>query len=376
MADGAEENRADNAIRLGVIGAGWFASRRHLPDAVAHPQIVLTALCRRDPDARARLADHFGVAPENTFGDWRQMLDTVALDAVLITTPNYLHFEPAREALERGLHVLIEKPMTIRSADARALVALAQARNRRLAVALNPPFWAHCHRIRRALGSVAMGGLESASMYWTGSAAYLFGRAAPPEALPGLVPPTPFRADPAQNGGGYLIDGGSHLISELLWVTGLRARRVTALLDAIPTDMRASLSIELSNGAVASLTTIGDSQLPVRRVRHVFGAEHGTVIVIGFEFETSINLHGQETQKFRESDLAPVASPIANFAEAIQGQAELASPGEHGSHVVEVVEAAYESATTGRTVSIPEPSAGNAAIVASEGSRLEMKQVS
>lgn len=355
MADGMEGKRAESGIRLGVIGAGWFASRRHLPDAVAHPQIVLTALCRRDPEARAKLAAHFDVAPENTFGDWRQMLDTAALDAVLIATPNHLHFEQAQEALERGLHVLIEKPMTIRSADARALVALARARNLKLAVALNPPFWAHCHRIRRALGSEPMGHLESAAMYWTGSAEYLFGRSAPPETMPGLVPPTPYRSDPAQNGGGYLIDGGSHLISEMLWVTGLRARRVTALMDTTPADMRATLSIELSNGAVASITTIGDSHLSARRVRNVFGAEHGTIIVVGFEFETSISLHGQETQKFRESDLAPVASPIANFADAVLGKADLFSPGEHGAHVVEVVEAAYESATTGRTVSIPEP---------------------
>src|SRR5579871_6866464 len=168
MGGAAEQNRAESGIRLGVIGAGWFASRRHLPDAIAHPQIVVAALCRRDPEARARLAEHFHVAPENTFGDWRQMLDTVALDAVLIATPNHLHFEPAREAIERGLHVLLEKPMTIHSADAHALVALARAQDRRLAVALNPPFWAHCHRIRRALASEKMGSLESAAMYWTG----------------------------------------------------------------------------------------------------------------------------------------------------------------------------------------------------------------
>ena len=52
-----------------------------------------------------------------------------------------------------------------------------------------------------------------------------------------------YRSDPEQNGGGYFADGGPHLVSELLWVSGLKARRVTALMDATPSDMRAVLTI-------------------------------------------------------------------------------------------------------------------------------------
>lgn len=347
-------------VRLGIIGAGWFVSRRHLPDAMANPKVTVAAICRRDPEARAKIAAHFAIPDEITFGDWRQMLDSVEMDAVLIATPNALHYEQAREALERGLHVLIEKPMTVRSEDAHALVALARARNRKLSVALNPPFWAHCHSIRRALASEKMGALESASLYWTGSSAYMFGRGAAPENLPGVVPPTAYRADPALNGGGYLIDGGSHLISEILWITGLRARRVSTLMDATPLDMRFSLCLELSNGAVAGINSIGDSAYQTRRVRNVFGASGGTITVVGFDFETSITLHGQESQKFRENDLAPISPPVTNFVDAIQENGELFSPGEHGAHVVEVVEAAYESAATGRTITLP----GEAAVTA------------
>lgn len=346
------DNSQQPPIRLGVIGAGWFASRRHLPDAENDPHLALTALCRRDPNARAKMTERFKIAPEHAYDDWQQMLDGEELDGVLIATPNALHYEQAKAYLERGLHVLIEKPMSVRAKDARELVALAEARGLQLAVALNPPYWAHCHRIRKALRSEAMGALESAAMYWTGSAEMVFGRTPFPDNLPGVVPPTLYRSDPELNGGGYFIDGGSHLVSQLLWVTGLRARRVTALMDTTPTDMRASLCIELENGAMATINALGDSHYPARRVRNVFGAVHGVVTVIGFDFETCIAVHGQESQKFHENDLAPVGTPVGNWADAIQGRGTLFSPGAHGAHVVEVVEAAYESAATGRTISI------------------------
>ena len=347
------EGNAESLVRLGVLGAGSFVSRRHLPDAVGNPRVQVSALCRRDAEARGKMAAHFGVPTEQAYADWQEMLDKAPLDAVLIATPNLYHYEMARAALERGLHVLLEKPMTIRSQDAHELVTLAKERNFHLGVALNPPFWAHCHQIRRALKDEKMGQLESAAMYWTGNAEYVFGRAPMPATGTGVVPPTLFRADPELNGGGYFQDGGSHLVSQMLWVTGLRVRRVSALMDATPTDLRIAMSLEMENGAVATITGIGDSKLSTRRVRNVWGASGGIVTVVGPEFDTDINLSGQEHRRFKEADLLPVANPVSNFVDAIQGRAKLLSPGEHGAHVVEVVEAAYLSATSGSVVTLP-----------------------
>ena len=348
----SETGTSAEAVRLGVLGAGWFASRRHLPDAQKHPNVTMSALCRRDADARARMATHFNIPEEQAYADWEQMLDAAPLDAVLVATPNNQHYTQAKSALEHGLHVLLEKPMTIRSEEARNLLALAKERDLKLAVALNPPYWAHCHRMRQALHKPEMGELESASMYWTGNADVVFGKVPPPDNLPGVVRPTMYRSDPEQNGGGYFIDGGSHLVSEVLWVTGLRAKRVSALMDTTPMDLRTALTLELENGAIATITAIGDSTFPNRRVRNIFGATGGTVTVSGFEFDTTIQIHGQEVQRIREESLAPVATPVGNFAEAILGKAQLFSPGEHGAHVVEVMEAAYESASTGRTITL------------------------
>ena len=351
-------------VRLGVIGAGSFVSRRHLPDVQRSANLTLVALCRREEAARTRMAEHFGVAPQNAFANWQEMLGSAPLDAVLIATPNSLHFEQAQAALEKGLHVLLEKPMTIRSEDAHALVRSAREKGLHLGVALNPPYWAHCHRARRALADEAMGPLESASLYWSGTAGYLFGRGPQPQNLPGVVPPTSYRADPELNGGGYFVDGGPHMVSELIWVTGQRIRRVAAFMDETPSDMRATLSVEFENGAVGTLNSIGDSRYPQRRVLNIFGCANGTVQIKNFDFETTITQVGQEPETFKEADLAVVGTPVGNFADAIRGIAPLFSPGEHGAHVVEVVEAAYRSAATGRAVILDLPQGPEAALAA------------
>ena len=347
-----ETDYIDQKVRLGVIGAGWFASRRHMPDAMAHPRTLLAAFCRRDAGARETLCKRFEVLPEHAYADYEEMLERESLDAVLIATPNNLHYAQAKAALEQGLHVLIEKPMTIRSEDADELVSLAKSKNLKLAVAVNPPYWSHCHRIRDVFLSGEIGELECAALFWTGNAEYVFGQAPAPENLPGVVLPTMYRSDPAQNGGGYFMDGGPHLISELLFVTGLKVQRVTALMDVTPMDMRVSLSLEMENGALVTLVSLGDSKSGGRRVRNTFGASNGTITVDDFAFDTTVLINGKEAVTFCEADTPPPGTPIGNFVEAILGETELLSTGEHGAEVVRVIEAAYRSATEGRTIAI------------------------
>jgi len=300
---------------------------------------------------------HFGLEEGRCFENWEQMLEDVSLDAVLIATPNNLHFVQAAAAMERGIHVLLEKPMTIVGDEAWELSRIARRKGVYLSVALNPPFWAHCHSMREALRSEEMGALESASMYWTGSAAYVFGKAPAPANLPGVVPPTSYRSDPKMNGGGYFIDGGSHLVSEMLWVTERRPVKVSCTMDETPMDMRTSLTILMEGGAVCTINSIGDSEFSGRRVRNIVGAARGTITVNGFEFDTTISIDGRESVTFTEAELTPVSSPVGNICKAIRGAEPLFSPAAHGALVVDVVEAAYLSAATGKAVDLPNRSA-------------------
>lgn len=337
-------------MRIGVLGAGWFASRRHMPDIERMQDLEMAAICRRDPVALATLAERF--APGRRHTDWREMLDAGGLDAVLIATPNSQHYEQAMAALEMGLHVLLEKPMTLTADEALGLRDEAARRGLVLTVALNPPHWAHCHRVREAIASGDIGQVEGASLFWAGNSEYAFGKAPRPTDLPGLVPPTMYRSDPALCGGGCFIDGGSHLVSTLLWTTGLRAVSVSAAMDALPSDERASIAIMLEGNVPATITSVANSQSGARRVRNSISTSAGSVTVDGFNFDTRIQGPAGRDERFSEAELTPVRSPVADFAAAILRGETPASGADHGAHVVQVVEAAYRSAASGETIRI------------------------
>jgi predicted dehydrogenase len=339
---------AGDRVRIGVVGAGWFASRRHLPDILRCERAELAAVCRRDPRELERIAAHFGGPPG--FTDYDRMLAEASLDAVLICTPHALHAAQAAAALERGLHVLTEKPLALSTRDAEALVEKAKATGRVLTVAVNPPFWAHCHAVRELVSGGRLGALELVDLRWLGSVDALYGRRPLPENLPGVVRPSLFRGDPALAGGGHLMDAGSHLVSELLWVTGRRPIAVAALMDDPTNDLCTTVALELEGGLPATLGLRGDSRHPERRVSGRYYGAAGAVIVEGIPFRLTLALPGQPVETRVESDMPAVPSPVDNFVDAILGRAVPLSPPDHGLAIVRVMEAAYEAARTGRTV--------------------------
>jgi predicted dehydrogenase len=314
------------------------------------PDVELAALCRRDEALLRKMADHFGVA--QTFTDYERMLAEADLDAVLVCTPHALHYDHARMALERGRHVLVEKPMTVRSDHAQALVDLAAAQGRVLLVALNPPYWKHVHYLRILLQDGPLGPLEGASLQWTGNVEGVFGREALPDSLPGVVPPTLFRGNPELNGGGYLIDGGSHQVSELLWATGQEVVQVTAVLDAVPSDMRALVTLRLDQGALATISGVADSHFPGKRTYHTYFGADGTALINGPPFTVTLIRRDGSLSTVSENDLPEVPGPVQNFADAILGRAEPLAPPTHGAQCVAIIEAAYQSARTGQAVSL------------------------
>ncbi len=115
-------------IRTAVVGAGYFG-RFHANHYSKNPNAKLVAVVDAD-EARGRaVAEEFGA---EAVTDHRQILDKV--DAVSIAVPTPLHFNVARELIEAGLHVLIEKPITVTVEEANTLTQLAEARGRVLQV--------------------------------------------------------------------------------------------------------------------------------------------------------------------------------------------------------------------------------------------------
>jgi len=115
-------------VRTAVIGVGYLG-RFHAQKYAVLPESQLVAVADADQAVRNRVAAEVGA---RAVADYREMLGEV--DAVSIATPTPLHYQIARECLERGVHVLVEKPITRTLAEARSLVELAAKASRLLQV--------------------------------------------------------------------------------------------------------------------------------------------------------------------------------------------------------------------------------------------------
>jgi predicted dehydrogenase len=271
------------------------------------------------------------------------MLSEEALDGVLIATPHNQHADQVRAALERSLPVLVEKPLALAPQEAEDLASLASNRHVCLLVAFNPPYWRHTRALREGIAAGRIGKLESVQLSWSGSAEAVFGRAPMPDAMPGVVKPTLFRADPLANGGGFLMDAGGHLLSELLFVTGLPVRRVTAVMDRVPDDMRAALSLQLEGGALATVLLVGDSARPERIVRSVYTGSRGSVMVSGLPFAITWESDGK-TERIEEAGLPSSPTPVSDWLNSILSGAPAEGSASHAAEITRLLAGAYRAA--------------------------------
>ena len=119
-------------LGVGLIGFGLSGQVFHLPFIRSHPQLALRAVQSRQADAVE------AAAPEARVVDTTEaLLADSGIDLVVITAPNDLHFALARQCLEAGRHVLLEKPAVTTTGEIDALIALATAQSRHFSVYQN-----------------------------------------------------------------------------------------------------------------------------------------------------------------------------------------------------------------------------------------------
>ena len=138
---GYEEDRASRQkVRLGIIGAGGVTQSRHLPAIwrlrTIWEQIEVPAIAKRNERDGRKVEELYGC---RWYADYNQMLDEEEFDGVIVATPDDLHYEHTIACLERGLPVLVEKPITrslahadeiCRLADEKGLVLMTVANKR------------------------------------------------------------------------------------------------------------------------------------------------------------------------------------------------------------------------------------------------------
>ena len=111
-------------MRVGMVGTSWWADAMYLPPLSAHEQAAVVAVSGRNAATTAAFADRWGI--EQRFDDPIAMLDSAGLDAVVVASSNDSHFPLTMAALDRGLHVLCEKPLAQNAAQAQEMTARAE----------------------------------------------------------------------------------------------------------------------------------------------------------------------------------------------------------------------------------------------------------
>jgi predicted dehydrogenase len=196
-------------VRLALLGCGWVADMH--ARAAAACGLSVTGVANHRLESAERFAGEHGI--ERVTTDWRELVASSDVDAVVVCTPNALHAEQSITALAAGKHVLCEKPMATTSADGEAMLAAA-AEHDRLLLVLHP--WRHHPAVIAVRDAIAAGEV--------GRVVRTHGYGVHADWGPGG-----WFTDPALAGGGALVDMGIHAIDTARFLLGEPvARRVSA----------------------------------------------------------------------------------------------------------------------------------------------------
>jgi predicted dehydrogenase len=139
-----------SVLRVGVIGLGAMG-RHHVRVYNDLPRVELVAVSDVSTEAVNRMVSQFGI---EGYADYLNMLDTANLDIVSIVVPTSLHCDVVLAAVERGVHVLVEKPIASTVAEAHQMIAAAQASDVRLMVGHIERFNPAIVELKRRIGQV------------------------------------------------------------------------------------------------------------------------------------------------------------------------------------------------------------------------------
>ena len=148
--------KADKKLRIGIIGTGGI-SGSHIKTYKQQPDVELVAGCDLIPGKAEKKFAEFEIEGAKFFTDYKEMIDTMKLDAVSVCTYNRTHAECTIYALEHGLNVLLEKPMTVTLEEAVAIRKAEKKSGKIVSVGFQPRFDANMQMIKKIVQSGELG---------------------------------------------------------------------------------------------------------------------------------------------------------------------------------------------------------------------------
>ena len=349
-------------LRVGVIGAGSWAVASHLPNLARRAgEVEFVAVNRLGREILERIRQRYGFAIASE--DYRDVVDA-GIDICVVSGPSALHYEHAKAALEAGAHVLVEKPVTIDPRHAWDLVEIAARQNRHALVAFGynyKPMMRQAKRLMETDGGI--GEIENLTIRMASVTRELLSNTgAYPDAAPDAVPEAATWTDPVLSGGGYGQAQLSHALGLALWLTGLRGEEVFAFTSAplaAPVELHDAVALRYDGGAIGTMSG-GASHRGANGNK-----DQLEVRAIGSEGQLQVDVEREIVWRYRGPDddikLEPepgagryeCVGPIEALVDLALGRdVENCSPLELGARTVEILDALYRSARSGRVESV------------------------
>ncbi|MEX0928950.1 MAG: Gfo/Idh/MocA family oxidoreductase [Balneolales bacterium] len=317
-------------IRLAIIGCGKVTEIFHLPAAASSEHLEVVALVDPYlPQARALATAHNVPVVED---DYRNILGRV--DAAIVATPHHLHGSVALGLLKEGIHVLVEKPMALNTAECDTMIKQAERSGLVLSVGLLRRYYEAAAFVKimlknQMLGSILNVDLREGSVFrWQSASDFMFRK---------------------YGGGGVMVDAGIHLLDTMLWWFG--EFEVTAYYDDAMGGVEANAEIQvvMANGSKGAVELSRTRNL---RNTCIIQGDRGS-LEIGSGVNPLVRLRMKDMQSFLGGQIIKnkmdknnkdvFSRQIEDFVQAILNRKAPFVPGTEGRRSVEKLETCYAS---------------------------------
>ncbi|MGD7043273.1 Gfo/Idh/MocA family protein [Jeotgalibacillus proteolyticus] len=353
-------------IKVGIIGCGGIANAKHLPSLSKLEQVEITAFCDIEKEKAQQSASKYGTQEAKVYEDYKELLNDSSLDVIHVCTPNSSHAEISIAALESDKHVMCEKPMAKTSEEAKAMVEAAKRTGKKLTIGYNNRYRQDSRYLKQLCEKGDLGDIYFAK-------AHAIRRRA--------VPTWGVFLDEEKQGGGPLIDIGTHALDLTLWMMNnykpkavlgttyhkLGQKKNAANLfgswdpEKFTVEDSAFGFITMENGATISLeSSWALNTLDVDEAKCSLSGTEG-----GADMKDGLRLNGENLSQLyttkvdlNDGNIAFYDGEQENEAdlearlwiECIQQDTQPVVKPEEAFVVTQVLEALYESAKTGRAV--------------------------
>ena len=338
------------SIKLGFIGAGWWATSNHIPTAKKRKEVILDSVCRLGKNDLLKIKNNFGF--QFATEDYKELLKR-DLNGVIISTPHSLHFKHSKEALEKNINVLIEKPMSIKTSEAECLVKIAKQKNLKILISHGWHYLKESRLAKEKIMSGYIGKIESiVCNQSSGVRELLQGTQWDIKGKEIMFNPEPSTwSDPNIAKGGYGLAQMTHSIALVCFIANINPISVFCIDSSNNIELHKTISVKCEDNLFATFTGSSTHLNTYDNCQITIFGEQGTLI-LNIGRNINLEIYKKDTKKFtytKRKDKLKLFGPTSNFIDMlINPNSTNWSDGELGLKTTLILDASYKSSKSSK----------------------------